>query len=93
MGEIARWQTLTCPCGSKRFYSVFEMRRHGSGGLSHDPVGQRCATCHNDADVQAMLRELQLAQMRRDLAAREAELDSLAPPVRPAPSNAASSPA
>lgn len=75
MAEIARWQTLVCPCGSRRFYTVYEMRRHASGGLSQDPVGHRCASCHNDADVQAMQRDLLMTRRRAELAALEAEID------------------
>lgn len=81
MAELTRWQTLTCPCGSTRFYTIYELRRHSSGGLSQDPVGQRCAGCHKDADTAAMMREITLARRRQELAALEEELGVTPPPV------------
>lgn len=79
MAELNRWQTLVCPCGSTRFYQLYELRRQTSGGLSRDPVGERCAACQKDVDVAAMLRAMQLARRKQELAAMEAELAELAP--------------
>lgn len=83
MAELTRWQTLMCPCGSTRFYIIYELRRHASGGLSQDPMGQRCAGCHKDADTAAMMRELQLARRRQELEAMEEEIASLTPQTPP----------
>jgi hypothetical protein len=80
MPEIARWRTLVCPCTSTRFYQVYELRRHATGGLSQDPVGYRCAGCHRDADTAQMQRAVQVALRKRELDALQEEVDELSVP-------------
>lgn len=81
MAELNRWQTLICPCGSTRFYQLYELRRQHSGGLTRDPVGERCAQCQKDVDVAAMLRAMTVARRKQELAAMEAEMAALEPAV------------
>lgn len=76
MSERARWESLTCVCGSEAFVKLYMLRRHTQGGLSEEPSGLRCAGCGKKADTailwQQMQRrklEMQLAEMQEQIAA------------------------
>jgi hypothetical protein len=89
MSEMPRYEPLTCLCGGRTFFPVFELRRHRSGGLVRHQVAEHCQDCGAVADVQRMTDRLTRDRRKREMAALEAEVAELegtsAAPAAPAP--------